>query len=128
MILGTMSAIPIVILNGLPTGRSQTEDFLRIPEHNTTAVGEGQLPSLLDKERMSESLFELMNLFAHRRLRQPQFHACPGKAFLARYEPEIQKMVIIDPLHTRSYYFDLDEEYIPFYLFVEVSPAPYDVY
>lgn len=59
-----------------------------------------------DKQRGLQRLVEPANLAADRRLSQVQLLARLGHAPLARHDPEIQQVVIVQPFHPETPYID----------------------
>jgi hypothetical protein len=100
----------------------EREDFVRIAKRHATRLGEHQATADPHEELFTERLLERFHLAAHRRLGEPELTPRAREPALARHEPKIQKMVVIEPLHGFGRYFEKTEESSRYFLIVEVSP------
>jgi aconitase A len=62
-------------------------------------AGADILPFRSNIPEMAKHVFEKMNLLADRRLSEPQLGAGAGEASLARHEPEVEQVMVVDPFH-----------------------------
>ena len=75
------------------------EDLIRVPEHQAAGLGEHERPALPPEQALAHRPLEQSDLRADRRLRQPQFLRCLRNAPLPDDRPEIEQMMIVEPVH-----------------------------
>ncbi len=78
---------------------SQGEDLVGIAKGDTTEVREHQLPALPREQLLAESIFEPVDLGADGRMREAKLLARTGDAPLFRNDPEIKKVMVVEPFH-----------------------------
>ncbi len=78
---------------------AQGEDLFRVAEHHTAGLRQRQLAADLGEELLAELIFQRMDLRAQRRVGKPQDLACGDQPSFASDDPEIEQMMIVNPLH-----------------------------
>ena len=78
---------------------SEREDLVGVPEHRPSHVGEDQFPADPVEQLLAQDLLQPPDLSADGRLRQPKLGAGPHDAAIAGHRPEVQEVMIVQPLH-----------------------------
>ena len=95
---------------------TQSEDLVRVTEHDVAHFGEAQTPPCALEELFAKGAFERTNLSAQGGLRQPQQHRSASHRPFARDHPEIEEMPVIESLHGLAPYIVIADELQPNYL------------
>src|SRR4051812_16329929 len=111
-------------LDALQEFPAQREDLVRVSKRHLTRVGEDQRPPLAQEELLAEDLLEAMDLAADRRVSQVQLGARADDAAFLRHHPEVQKMVVVQPLHGPTEYVGFPDAGRKTILIVELSISP----
>jgi len=80
---------------------SNSEDLVRIAVDEATALRQHQVSPRSDEELLVERLLERPQLAADRGLRKTQFLAGLRDGSLAGNHPEVQQVMVVEPLHWR---------------------------
>ncbi len=78
---------------------AEAENVVGIAKDDAAHVGEDEVASRSLKQFFAELIFEHADLPADRRLREPELLARARDGALARDGPEVQKVVVVEPLH-----------------------------
>ena len=87
---------PLERLEQFAAGR---EDLRGVPVDDAADVGQHERAALALKQTFSERLFQDLDLGADGRLRQPQLLGRLRDAALAHDGPEVQQVVVVEPVH-----------------------------
>jgi len=82
---------------GLDQLPADAKNFVGVPEHDATGVGEGQRSSLPFEESLAQRLFETANLRTDGRLGQAQLVRRLRHSALLNHRPEIQQVMVVQP-------------------------------
>ncbi len=75
------------------------EDLVRIPQRDPPRLAQHQRPPRLLEQLLAEGLLQQAELSADRRLGEIQLPRGRRNAALVRHDPEIQEVMVVQPLH-----------------------------
>ena len=81
---------------------AEREDLFGVTEDHLADLGQSELAPLLREQLLAELLLERMDLRAQGRMGRMQHPACRHQAALPRHDPEVEKVVVIGPLHVEE--------------------------
>lgn len=84
----------------------EAEDLVRVAEGRPAGVGELQAATDAGEEARAEALLELTHLRGDRRLRETQAPARGRHAPFAGHRPEVQQVVVVEPIFGHIEIFD----------------------
>src|SRR5436309_11375746 len=90
------------VLEGVEQLAAEREDLVREAEGDAAGVGEREVAPDAGEELLAEGRLQRPDLRADRRLPEPQLHGGAGDAALARHDPEVEEVVVVEPLHRRE--------------------------
>ena len=91
-----------IAAQGLLQLAPESEDVNRIAIHNLTNIGQYQPAASLLEELFPKGVLQRADLSTYGWLRQAQNFASASNTAFARDRPEIEKVVIVEPLHTST--------------------------
>ena len=77
----------------------EPEDLVGIAKHHATDFGQRQPAPAALEQLLAERVLEAAHLAAHGRLRESQLRARGAQRALARDEPEVEQVVVVEPFH-----------------------------
>ena len=81
---------------------AEREDLIGEPVDDGPHLGQHQAPPRARDQRLAERFLEVPDLHAHGRRRQVQLGGGGGQGALADERPEVQEVVVVQPLHGAS--------------------------
>ena len=79
----------------------EREDLVGVAERDPAGLGEHEVAPPAGEQLLAQDLFEPVDLAADRRMRQAQLLARPDDAALLGDHPEVEEVVVVEPLHAR---------------------------
>src|SRR5262245_62448146 len=96
---------------------AEREDVLRIAEHDLPDIREREVPTRAREQLLAERRLERANLGAHGGLCQAQLLSRPADTAFTRGKPEVEQMMVVEPLHAWGESIGSDDEWGANYLF-----------
>lgn len=86
----------------MPRLAPQREDLFGVAVDDLAHLREHQTPPLSFEQLLPERTLERTDLRAHGRVRERELAGCLRHATLARHQPEVEQVVVVQPIHALS--------------------------
>ena len=81
---------------------AEAEDLFGVPKRHSALIRKNEVPSFSHEQLLAEDLFQPMDLATDGRMRKTQLPSRCDDAPLLGDDPEIQKVVVVEPFHAES--------------------------